>query len=175
VNGYNVSLWQGDITTLSCDVIVNAANKDGIGCFTVGHKCIDNIIHSKAGPRMRAECKVTLGDKKIETGELISTLGYNLPTRYVFHTVGPIGSGNIELIKCYLNCLKRARDMNLHSIAFCCISTGEYGFPQSKACFLALNSVKRWMKDNNYNIHVVFCVFKDDDYAIYSENIKKTF
>lgn len=181
-NQYPISLWQGDITTLHIDCIVNAANSNGLGCFTFGHKCIDNQIHGKAGPRMREECKTRLGNNKIESGNLIITLGYNLPSRYVFHTVGPIYNQNnkvnnrLTLIKCYLNCLNKLKDIKKSSIAFSCISTGEYGYPKEEACIIALNTVKRWICDNpDYKVDVVFCVFTDEDKKIYKNNMMKYF
>lgn len=169
----NISLWKGDITTLYVDCIVNAANSKGTGCYIPGHKCIDNIIHSKAGPRMRQDCKTILSrynQKEITTGNLITTLGYNLPSRYVFHVVGPIYDEHSEednkllLIKCYINCLNRVRDIKKRAIAFCCISTGEYKYPKKEACIIAVNSVRRWMIENSdYPIHVIFCVYQKDD------------
>jgi O-acetyl-ADP-ribose deacetylase (regulator of RNase III) len=181
-NKWNVSLWKGDITTLNIDCIVNAANSTGLGCFIPGHKCIDNQIHSKAGPRMRDDCKTILGKNKIDPGNLIITLGYNLPCRKVFHVVGPIhdnnnkSKSNLDLIKCYLNSLNKMRDIRHHSIAFCCISTGEYSFPREEACIIALNSVKKWMTlNNNYPVHVVFNVYDDENENIYKSNFGKYF
>jgi len=172
----NISVWKGDITTLYIDCIVNAANSQGTGCYFPGHKCIDNIIHSKAGPRMREDCRNILGKTYIETGNLIMTLGYNIPARYVFHVVGPIYKEHNEidnrilLIKCYLNCLNKLRDIKKRSIAFCCISTGEYGYPKNEACVIAVNTVKRWMSENkDYPVHVVFCVYTDEDQNIYKK------
>lgn len=172
----NISIWKGDITTIYIDCIVNAANSQGSGCYLPGHKCIDNIIHSRAGPRMRDDCKNILGNREIETGDLIITLGYNIPARYVFHVVGPIYKNNtimdnrLLLIKCYLNCLNKLRDIKKRSIAFCCISTGEYGYPKNEACIIAVNTVKRWMNENkDYPIHVVFCVYTDEDMNIYKK------
>jgi len=177
-NKWPISLIKHDITTMFADCIVNAANSKGLGCFIQGHKCIDNVIHSKAGPRMREECKINLNNKEIEPGNLIITLGYNLPSRYVFHTVGPIYDSNkvvesrITLIKCYLNCMKKLSDIKKQSIVFCCISTGEYGYPKNEACIIAIGSIKRWLNENkDYNPHITFCVYSDEDYNIYKKNM----
>lgn len=178
----NISLWKGDITTLNIDCIVNAANSKGLGCFVPGHVCIDNQIHNRAGPRMREDCKTILGKNTIEPGSLIMTLGYNLPCRKVFHVVGPIydinnkSKNSITLIKCYLNSLNRLKDIKHNSIAFCCLSTGEYNFPKEEACNIALSSVKKWISMNsNYPIHIVFNVYNDEDEKIYKENFPKYF
>ena len=169
---YPISLVKHDITNIVADCIVNAANTKGLGCFTQKHKCIDNIIHSKA------ECNVTLNNKNIEPGNLIVSLGYNLPTRYVFHTVGPIYDINsavncrLTLIKCYLNCMNKLKDMKKRSIVFCCIGTGEYGYPKNEASVIAIKTIKRWLNDNpNYDSHVTFCVYSDEDYNIYKKNM----
>lgn len=175
----NISLWKGDITSLYIDCIINAANSRGTGCYIPGHKCIDNIIHSRAGPRMRQDCKTVLSrynQNTIATGNLIVTLGYNLPSRYVFHVVGPIYDEHNEvdnkllLIKCYINCLNRLRDIRKRTIAFCCISTGEYKYPKKEACVIAVNSVRRWMSENSdYSVHVIFCVYDDENMNLYKQ------
>lgn len=174
-----ISLWKGDITTLEIDCIVNAGNENGIGCMIPNHECIDNIIHSKAGPRMREECINVLNGNKINSGDLIITKGYNLPCEYVFHVVGPIYQGTkengITLSKCYLNCLNKLKDINKHSIAFCCISTGEYKYPNREATIIALSSVKTWLMKFNYPVHIVFCVYKDIDKNIYEKEIINIF
>jgi O-acetyl-ADP-ribose deacetylase (regulator of RNase III) len=166
-----ISLWRGDITTLYIDCIVNAANEKGLGCFIKGHICIDNIIHSRSGPRMREECQQVLQGKEIKPGNLISTKGYNLPCQYVFHVLGPKYRGKEEdkiiLGSCYLNCLNQLRNMRKHSIAFCCISTGEYQYPKKEAAMIATLSVKRWLLNNSYLCHVIFCVFTDEDEKYY--------
>lgn len=178
-----VSIWQGDITSLYIDCIVNCANEKGTGCYIPGHKCVDNIIHSRAGPRMREECKTILtryNQDKIATGDLIITLGYNIPARHVFHVVGPIYKDHREtenrmlLIKSYLTCLTKLRDIRKRSIAFCCISTGEYGYPKQEACVIAINTVKRWINENkSYPIHVVFCTYTDEDMKLYTSIYNK--
>jgi len=183
ITKYKISLWQGDITTLYIDAIVNAANVGGLGCFQPNHKCIDNVIHAKAGPRLREECKIILQSPNVSTADTILTLGYNLPCRYVMHTVGPIyknAVGNVAhdnkqlLSKCYVDCLNKLKDIRRQAIAFCCISTGEYGYPNEEAAFVALMTVKHWMNTHqDYPVHVVFCVFKDEDRIIYEKLIKK--
>ncbi|QKF94672.1 macro domain-containing protein [Fadolivirus algeromassiliense] len=182
VNKWPISLWKGDITTLNVDCIVNAANSKGLGCFVPGHGCIDNVIHSRAGPRMRDDCRTILGKNQIDPGNLILTLGYNLPCKKVFHVVGPIynpsnpTSNSIQLIKCYLNSLNKLKDIKHHSIAFPCISTGEYGYPKNEACTIALNSVKRWLMLNaNYPVHIVFNVYNDLDEKLYLDGLCKYF
>ncbi len=179
-----ITLYTDDITTLKADVIVNAANSQGLGCFTIGHKCIDNIIHSRAGPRLRQECKNILKGNQIKTGELISTYAYNLPCRYVFHVVGPIYNNNNKttnnnmqtlLTNCYANCMNKLKSLNLHSIAFCCISTGEYGYPKEEASAIALTTIKSWMVQNNYYTNVIFCAYDAENQSIYKKNIGKFF
>lgn len=173
-----VRLWRGDITKLSVDSIVNAANSIGLGCFLVGHTCIDNIIHSRAGPKLREECQMILEGRKINTGDLIITAGHNLPSRYVFHVVGPIydqrrGIQNgVDLTKCYLNCLNTLKNKKLKSIAFCCISTGVFGYPKDEACAIAISTVTRWMSENvTYPVDVTFCVYDDTDERLYKKGL----
>ena len=168
-------LWQGDITTLSCDAVVNAANAQLLGCFRVLHSCIDNCLHSAAGLSLRYRCFEIMSEQGHEepTGQAKITPGYNLPSQYVLHTVGPIVSGRLnerhcELLKsCYLSCLKLAEENGCKSIAFCCISTGVFGFPQRKAAEIAVSTVKDYKKTTSSDIKVIFNVFKDDDLMIY--------
>jgi O-acetyl-ADP-ribose deacetylase (regulator of RNase III) len=170
-----VIVHQGDITQLQTDAIVNAANTDGLGCFSYGHKCIDNVIHTKAGPRLRVACKQILNGKKIPTNHLISTPAFNLPSKYVFHVVGPIYDSKlhdhhcIQLSRCYINCLTEAKKLGLGSIAFCCVSTGVYGFPSDKASQIAKQTVKLWLEKSAYSIKVIFCTYKDEDYELYQK------
>lgn len=172
-----ISLHHGDITCVYADCIVNAANSVGLGCFVPGHKCIDNVIHSKAGPKLREECKKKLGNNQINPGNLIVTRGFNLPSKYVFHVVGPIYNENqlkqseTELILSYVSCLNELRDMRLESIVFPCISTGEFGYPKYQASITAIRVVKKWLEKMNYPAHVVFCVFSDEDRIIYEKNM----
>ncbi len=168
-----IYLWRGDITTLKCDAIVNAANSAMLGCFKPLHNCIDNVIHSAAGIRLRLECNGIMKGREAENGEVIVTKAYNLSSKYIFHTVGPIVFGAVsdenreDLKKCYANCLKKADEKNLGSIAFCCISTGVFGYPQEEAAELAVKSVKEYLSENQSKIKVIFNVFTEKDYEIY--------
>ena len=166
-------LWQGDITRLKVDAIVNAANSRGLGCWNPLHACIDNAIHSAAGLQLRQECNNILQGGEIATGGAIITPGYNLPAKYVIHTVGPIIATGIptagqeeQLACCYHTCLWLAKEHGCRSIAFCCISTGEFHFPNRRAAEIAVKTCK------DTPLRVVFNVFKDIDYEIYSELLK---
>ncbi len=171
----NIYLFQGDITTLKCDAIVNAANSQMLGCFNPCHGCIDNAIHTYSGIQLRNTCYELMKAQGYDepTGQAKITPAYNLPCKYVIHTVGPIVSGYLteedcELLKsCYLSCLKLAGENGCKNIAFCCISTGVFGFPQKEAAQIALNSVKEYQKE--HEIEVIFNVFKDSDKQIYRE------
>lgn len=167
-------VWQGDITRLNVDAIVNAANSRGLGCWHPLHACIDNAIHSAAGLQLRQECNKILQGEEIATGGAIITPAYNLPAKYVIHTVGPIIPNGIptagqeeQLACCYRTCLCLAREHDCRSIAFCCISTGEFHFPNRRAAEIAIEACK------DARIRVVFNVFKDIDYDIYSELLSK--
>ena len=167
-------LWQGDITTLAADAIVNAANSGMLGCFVPCHGCIDNAIHTYAGVQLRIECaRVMSAQKEEPTGRAKITKAYNLPCRFVLHTVGPIVYGNVTktdrelLASCYRSCLELAAEYGLHSVAFCCISTGEFHFPAELAAEIAIGTVQEWQKQNPDKIEVIFNVFKDSDYEIY--------
>ena len=171
-----IYLWQGDITTLKCDAIVNAANSQMLGCFNPCHGCIDNAIHTFAGIQLRRDCNEIMQKQghNEPTGQAKITPAYNLPCDYVIHTVGPIVNGRLtqedcELLKsCYLSCMKLAEENGCKSIAFCCISTGVFGFPQKEAAEIAVNTVKEYQKE--HEIEVIFNVFKDSDKQIYREN-----
>jgi O-acetyl-ADP-ribose deacetylase (regulator of RNase III) len=145
VNG--VAVWQGDITRLKCDSIVNACNCALLGCFSPLHNCIDNAIHSAAGVQVRLDCNKIMGGREEKNGQVKVTKGYNLPSKYIFHTVGPIVSGHVtsqnedDLKSCYLSCLNKAEEMGLKTIAFCCLSTGVYGYPKKEACRVAVSTV----------------------------------
>lgn len=174
----NIYLWQGDITTLEVDGIVNAANKALLGCFIPHHRCIDNAIHSKAGLQLRKECfDIMKAQGEYEkTGQAKITKGYNLPAKYVLHTVGPIIYRVVEdddkelLASCYENCLSLALENGLNSVAFCCISTGEFRFPNDLAAQIAVKTVRNFLEKNpKANLKVVFNVFKDTDKALYEE------
>ena len=168
-------LWQGDITTLAADAIVNAANSAMLGCFVPCHGCIDNAIHSAAGVQLRLECARIMAQQQGEepTGRAKITRAYNLPCRYVLHTVGPIIDGRVTrqdrelLASCYRSCLELAATYGLKSIAFCCISTGEFHFPNELAAEIAIRTVKTYQQQNPNRMEVIFNVFKDCDYEIY--------
>lgn len=172
-----IYLWQGDITTLQCDAIVNAANSALLGCFVPCHGCIDNAIHSAAGVELRLECSRIMEAQKAEepTGKAKITKAYNLPCRYVLHTVGPIIHGAVTekdcglLSDCYRSCLELASSYQLKSVAFCCISTGEFHFPNRQAAEIAVKTVKDYQKNNPDSPEVIFNVFKDSDYEIYRQ------
>ncbi len=168
-------LWQGDITTLKCDAVVNAANSEMLGCFCPCHGCIDNAIHTFAGVQLRLKCAEIMKQQghREETGKAKITPGFNLPCKYVLHTVGPIVRGSLTakdcdlLYSCYRSCLELSEQNGLKSIAFCCISTGEFHFPNEKAAEIAIRAVKDFKKCTNSKIKVVFNVFKNLDYEIY--------
>lgn len=172
-----IYLWQGDITRLSADAIVNAANSAMLGCFVPCHGCIDNAIHSAAGVELRLECSRIMEKQKTEepAGKAKITKAYNLPCRYVLHTVGPIVHGEVtkndgELLSdCYRSCLELASAYRLKSVAFCCISTGEFHFPNDRAAEIALQTVRNYQKENSDSPEVIFNVFKDYDYEIYRQ------
>lgn len=170
-------LWQGDITTLAADAIVNAANSAMLGCFVPCHGCIDNAIHSAAGVQLRLECARIMAQQQGEepTGRAKITRAYNLPCHYVLHTVGPIIDGRVTrqdrelLASCYRSCLELAATYGLKSIAFCCISTGEFHFPNELAAEIAIRTVKDYQQQNPNRMEVIFNVFKDCDYEIYKK------
>lgn len=168
-------LWQGDITTLQCDAIVNAANSQMLGCFSPCHGCIDNIIHTMAGVQLRMACHEIMQKQGHEepTGQAKITPGFNLPAKYVLHTVGPIINDEVTpeaetlLASCYRSCLELAEQHNLHSIAFCCISTGVFRFPPDLAAEIAIRTVKEFLRKETGIRRVIFNVFKDSDLTIY--------
>ena len=173
----DIYLWQGDITTLKCDAIVNAANSQMLGCFCPNHGCIDNAIHTFSGLQLRLKCAEIMQKqgKNEETGKAKITPAYNLPCKYILHTVGPIVTGELtagdcELLRsCYRSCLALADEYELNSVAFCCISTGEFHFPNDKAAKIAIETVGEYKKLTNSKIKVIFNVFKKSDYEIYRE------
>ncbi len=170
-----ICLWQGDITTLKADAIVNAANSAMLGCFQPVHSCIDNIIHTLSGVQLRLACSALMKEQGCEekTGGAKITPGYNLPAKYVLHTVGPIISGRLKqkdkelLADCYRSCLEVALKNNIKSIVFCCISTGVFSFPQKEAAEIAVKTVSEFLKTNDAIEKVVFNVFTDKDLEIY--------
>lgn len=169
----NIYLWRGDITTLKCGAIVNAANSGMTGCYQPCHNCIDNCIHTFAGVRLRLECAEIMKKQGYPepTGQAKITPAYDLPCNYVIHTVGPIVQGKLTaehcrlLESCYRSCLEIAVQNGIDSIAFCCISTGVFGFPKQEAAEISVKTVRGFLKNNS--IKVIFNVFGDDDYAIY--------
>lgn len=173
-------LWQGDITRLRVDAIVNAANSQMLGCFVPMHRCIDNAIHSAAGMQLREECAAIMREQGHDepAGQAKITCGYNLPAKWVIHTVGPIVYGDYPtgrdcrlLADCYRNCLAVADERGLESVAFCCISTGEFRFPQDKAAEIAVAAVSEYLATHPAARldAIVFNVFKDSDYNIYKK------
>ena len=173
-------LWKGDVTTLKCDGIVNAANSQMLGCFCPNHGCIDNAIHTFSGVQLRQECSKIMKAQGFEepTGKAKITKAYNLPCKYVLHTVGPIVYGELtktheeQLADCYLSCLALADKHGLQSIAFCCISTGEFHFPNERAAQIAIQAVEEYKQGTQSKIKVIFNVFKDYDYEIYARLLK---
>ena len=168
-------LWQGDITTLRCDAIVNAANSGMTGCYIPNHRCIDNAIHTFAGVELRLACAKLMEQQGYPepTGQAKITPAFNLPCEYVIHTVGPIISGRVTkedeelLTSCYRSCLELAAENGLESVAFCCISTGEFHFPNDQAAEIAVRTVKDFMKKQTAVKKVIFNVYKDMDKKIY--------
>ena len=172
-------LWQGDITTLKCDAIVNAANSGMTGCYIPNHRCIDNAIHTYAGVELRLACAELMEQQghPEPTGQAKITPAFNLPCRYVLHTVGPIIDGRVTkedkelLASCYRSCLELAAENGLESVAFCCISTGEFHFPNDLAAEIAVRTVKEFLKKQTSVEKVIFNVFKDLDKAIYEKQL----
>lgn len=173
--GGQTALWRGDMTQLAADAIVNAANSSLLGCFHPCHRCIDNAIHSAAGLQLREEChQIMQRQRRAEpAGKAKITKAYNLPSRHVIHTVGPIIQGEPSendcalLASCYRACLELAEANKLRSIAFCCISTGEFHFPREAAARIAVDTVNRYRQTNNSPIEVIFDVFQTSDEEIY--------
>ncbi len=173
----DIYLWQGDITMLRCDAIVNAANSKMTGCYVPMHQCIDNCIHTYAGLQLRNYCADMMekqGGLEPEGGAKI-TPGFNLPCKYIIHTVGPRVEGPLtdehrsKLASCYTSCLKLADENELESIAFCCISTGEYLFPHEEAARIAVSTVEEYKRATGSKLKVVFNVYKDLDMDIYKK------
>lgn len=175
-----ISLWQGDIIRLKVDAIVNAANSALLGCFHPCHGCIDNAIHSAAGLQLRDECHrlMTAQGHSEPTGRAKLTQGYNLPARYVLHTVGPVVYGEVTagdraaLAACYRACLTLTAEHGLESVAFCCISTGEFHFPNREAAQIAVDTVAEFLQTPSSIKKVIFNVFKDIDAQLYRELLR---
>ena len=168
-------IWQGDITTLKCDAIVNAYNSQMLGCFSPLHACIDNAIHTYAGVELRLKMQEIMQRQghEEETGKAKITSGYNLPAKYILHTVGPIVQWKVTkrdeklLASCYRECLKLAAGKGAESVAFCCLSTGVFRFPQQRAAEIAVQTVKECLETDDRVKKVIFNVFKDEDLNIY--------
>lgn len=175
-----IYLWRGDITTLECGAIVNAANSGMTGCYQPCHNCIDNCIHTYAGVQLRLKCAEIMSQQSHAepTGQAKITPAYNLPCDYVIHTVGPIVQGKLTqehcrlLESCYRSCLELADANSVESIAFCCISTGVFMFPNDKAAEIAVDTVRKYKVETGRKIEVVFNVFKEQDERIYRELLK---
>lgn len=174
----DMALWQGDITRLAADAIVNAANSRMLGCFSPLHACIDNAIHSAAGMRLREECATLMKAQggPEPTGQAKITRAYNLPAKWIIHTVGPIVADGkpgrkemLELESCYKSCLALASEKRLASVAFCCVSTGVFGFPRKEAANIAVSSVAAFLARHGLPSLVIFNVFTDDDLKIYKK------
>ncbi len=175
-----IYLWRGDITTLECGAIVNAANSGMTGCYKPCHNCIDNCIHTFAGVQLRLKCAEIMAEQGYEepTGQAKITPAYNLPCDYVIHTVGPIVQGKLTqehcrlLESCYRSCLELADANSVESIAFCCISTGVFMFPNDKAAEIAVDTVRKYKVETGRKIEVIFNVFKEQDERIYRELLR---
>ena len=174
--------WQGDITRLKVDAIVNAANSQMLGCFVPMHRCIDNAIHSASGVQLRLACEEMMHGTEEPTGSARITPGFNLPAKYVIHAVGPIVTTPLplrqqeaQLASCYTSCLDLAHKYGLASIAFCCISTGEFRFPNDRACIIAVSTVRSWMASHPESSvkTVIFNTFKDIDHVLYQNALAK--
>ncbi len=175
----NITIWQGDITRLKADVIVNAANDNYLGCFVPNHNCIDNIIMSSSGFQMRNELLKLKESKDYKQQKVKVTKGYNLPCKYVFHISGPQIINEVtkkdeqSLMNCYIYCLNKAKEMNLKSIAFCCISTGVFSFPNNLACKIAVSTINKWLKETNGKLKIIFNVYKDIDKELYEKELSR--
>lgn len=178
---YGVCLWEGDIARLAADGIVNAANKSLLGCFLPGHNCIDNVIHSFAGMQLRDDCAKLIAAQRQEEacGEAKITCAYNLPAKYVLHTVGPmVGRGPTEeeraqLRSCYVSCLNLAEEAGLGSVAFCCISTGVFNFPHEDAAEIATGAVMNWkIRHRGSKMKIIFNTYLPQDTEIYRNILK---
>lgn len=183
-----ISVWQGDITRLRAGAIVNAANSQMLGCFVPCHKCIDNAIHSAAGIELREACSHYMKRRRMQygaryeepTGRAVLTKGYNLPADYVIHTVGPIVGGSLNqklknnLKSCYRNVLECCVEHGIRSVAFCCISTGEFHFPNDEAAKIAADTVTGFLKEHGPDFdRIIFNVFKDVDRELYEAELKR--
>lgn len=165
------ALWLGDLTRLNADGIVNACNSALLGCFQPLHECIDNAVHSYAGVQVRLDCNEIMHGELEKEGQVKVTKAYNLPSKFIFHTVGPQIAGMVTdanakaLEGCYLSCIEKALSMKLETLAFCCISTGVYGYPKRQAAEIAVRTALKHKK----NLKIIFCVFDEETHNIYAE------
>lgn len=179
-NEHDIGHWQGDITRLNADAVVNAANSSLLGCFRAGHHCIDNAIHSFAGMQLRDDCaKIVAAQGEAVSGEAVLTRAYNLPSRYVLHTVGPMvfhevtDADRAALRSCYLSCLNLCEEAHLSSVAFCCVATGVFNFPRAEAAEIASGTVLNWkLRHPESKLKVVFNTYLDEDAAVYNDILK---
>ncbi|MCI9504443.1 MAG: protein-ADP-ribose hydrolase [Clostridia bacterium] len=180
-NEYGISLWQGDITRLNADAIVNAANRAMLGCFLPGHNCIDNAIHSYAGMQLRGDCSKIISAQgcEDECGDAKLTLAYNLPCKYVLHTAGPMVGSEVSerdraaLRSCYTSCLNLAEEAGLRSVAFCCVSTGVFNFPRAEAAEIAVGAAMNWrLKHGSGKMKIIFDTYLNEDTEIYRNILK---
>lgn len=175
-----IYLWRGDITRLAVDAIVNAADSGMTGCYHPNHNCIDNSIHTFSGVQLRLACAKLMQEQGFEepTGQAKMTQAFNLPCKCVIHTVGPIVQGKLSdedcnlLYSCYQSCMKAAEKNHLKNIAFCCISTGVFCFPNEKAAAIAIQAVEDFRKQTGSNMEVIFNVFKEIDFTIYNKLLR---
>ena len=174
-----IAIYLGDITNLKVDAIVNACNDSLLGCFVPLHHCIDNTIHSFGGLQVRRDLLKIMQGKREKNGKCRVTNAYNLPSKFVFHTVGPVYNGKIttqikqDLENCYLSCLKQADKMGIGNIAFCSISTGVFGFPVDIASDIAIGAVKKYLTETKSKLKVIFNLFLKRDYEIYERKLKR--
>jgi O-acetyl-ADP-ribose deacetylase (regulator of RNase III) len=175
----SITLWQGDITRLNCDAIVNACNSALLGCFQPFHNCIDNVIHSHAGIQVRLDCHRIMRGSHLPNGEVVVTSAYNLPSRFIFHTVGPQVRNDqpsehhvLDLTKCYRLCLEKASEMGIETLALCCISTGVYGYPKDLAAKLAVATVLERLPRIS-GLKIIFVVFENEDKAHYERELSR--
>lgn len=175
-----IALWRGDITRLNADAVVNACNSALLGCFSPLHGCIDNIIHSRAGVQLRLECNDIMHGGEEPNGRVRVTGAYNLPCKHVFHTVGPVVRGKVsardekDLASCYVSCMDEAARMGLNTIAFCCISTGVFGYPKAEACRVAVRTVRERIAALGAAApKVIFDVFTEEDEDVYQRELEK--
>lgn len=171
----NLYMYEGDVTMLDVECIVNPANPTGFGCYIPGHKCVDNQIHLKAGPKMRELCRTKVGSDTIGCGEFITTPGFNLPSKYVIHAVGPIYDQHNhrvhqeKLFQTYLKCLCEAQRLKVKSVAIPCISTGEHAYPSYEACVIAISTIKEWLESNPSEMKIIVCPSDPEDIRFYKE------